>query len=76
MGKSLENIAHEYASQVMKKRHEILDNFYKAYASQLSIEKNKIIDLQSICLIEQVGVIIDGKMCTKYWFEYKPIIED
>jgi hypothetical protein len=71
MNKSIEQLAHDYAKKIRENRDKILDDFSKAYAAQLSKFGHDIC-LQDICMVEQVGIVMDGHMVTKYWFEYKP----
>lgn len=74
MDKSIEQAAESYSREIFKTRNKILDDFGTAYAAQLSHMEN--IDLQDICLVEQIKVQSfrdpSGPLCTKYWFEYKP----
>lgn len=69
--KSLEQIAEEYARSVRENRARILQNFHDAYVAQMS--ENEVLDLQSICLVEQ-RVLNGLESVTRYWFEYKPVI--
>ena len=72
--KSFEQCAETYARNIRETRDKILNDFYIAYAAQLS--KFKTIDLQNICVVEQPNVIVNGKICTRYWLDYKPIFDD
>jgi len=69
--KSLEQISHEMADKIYKQRTQILNDFYQAYAAQLS--HLGTIDLQDICVVEQIGPYPIGG---KWWFEHKPKFKD
>lgn len=70
-GKSIEQIAEEYGRSIRKTRAKILQDFHDAYVAQMS--ENEVLDLQSICLVEQ-RVLNGLESVTRYWFEYKPVI--
>jgi len=73
--KSLEQISHEYYMKICETRGKILDDFFIAYAAQLS-HLGKDFSLDDLCIVEQHCTLLDGKMGTKYWFEYKPKFKD
>lgn len=72
--KSFEQIAEDYQRKIREKRKQILNDFYAAYAASI-MEYNKEISLEDICCVEQ-HYYENGKMITKYWFEYKPEFDD
>lgn len=76
MSESFEHAVERYSREIFYSRNKIIDDFYKAYASQLSYFKNEMINLDDICLIEQIGCFVDGKPVSKWWFEYKPKFKD
>ena len=69
---SLEQVIENYSRDIFNKRHQILEDFYKTYAAFLCLEKNEVISLDDICLIEQIGCFVEGKVVTKYWFDLRP----
>jgi hypothetical protein len=73
-GKSFEQVSEEYLRNIMQNKGKMLDAFYLAYADQLNIF-GKEFSLDDICLVEQHLVpseLDKNKLCSKYWFEYRP----